>query len=301
MKNASLTLGIITYKRAGLLRDSLNSIEKIIIPQNMFVNVLVVDNDIDESAKNLVNSVKDHFPLDISYVVEKEKGIPVARNKVLELCINKDYIAFIDDDDTADEYWLLELYSSMLKYKADVVKGYVNYQFNEENKCLRKLGLFSNPQNKTGEELNSAWTNNVLFSTDVYKKNDLKFDKSFTKTGGSDSYFFNLVKKNEFKIVMCREAIVNSPVGEDRSTVMWLFKRSFRIGANITIIDKKMLGRKASLKNLKDNFMPDLKYFFNLMKSSIKYKESFLIPFSHLSFVIGRVSGIFGYSTKEYK
>ncbi len=301
MSLVNITIGIITYKRPELLSLSLNSLKNLIIPQDINLNILIIDNDFNLSAKDVIYYFQKDFPFKIIYKTEPKKGIPQARNKVLDLCIDQDYIGFIDDDDTVDSNWILEGYNAIKKYNADVVKGYVNYIFSEEKKYLKQLDIFCNPIQKTGECLDSAWTNNVLFSTRVYRGNKIRFDGRFTKIGGSDNHFFRQINKAGWKIVMSREAIVNSYITKDRGSFFWLLRRNIRVGANNTISDILFLGYKKTFKILLKSLPKTTKYLYNLCKSAISKNITFLSPLMYLGFIIGRLLGLFGYSPKEYK
>ena len=72
----------------------------------------------------------------------------------------------------------------------------------------------------------SAWTGNVLFSTRIFRNNDLRFDTAFIRTGGSDHHFFASAKQRGATIVFAREAIVYSAVSGSRAR--WPFPRGRR-------------------------------------------------------------------------
>src|SRR6266567_2089049 len=104
----SITIAIITCKRPASLANTLQSLKNLTLPYNTDIRLLVVDNDSGQSALETVNSAGNCMPKAAS-----------ASN----------YIAFIDDDDTADPEWLWTLYDTAQTYRADVVKGQVRYIF----------------------------------------------------------------------------------------------------------------------------------------------------------------------------
>lgn len=297
----TIVIAIITYKRPEALVNCIRSLKNIIIPENAEVSLLVVDNDIERSAAEIVFELTPEFPFEVEYIVEENKGIPHARNKVLSHCKNKDYIAFIDDDETAEREWLKCLYNTAIKYDADIVQGLINYQFEEGFEHLSNIDIFANHAAATGEILDTAWTNNVLFSTKVYKNLGLRFDTSFSKRGGSDRHFFCYACSINKKIVMCREAIVNAPITGSRTSWKWIAMRNIRVGANITISNIILNGYSFAIRQVTASVKDSMGYFIRLMRGVRSGRNKFIHPFMVLMFMLGRIIGIFKLSPREYK
>lgn len=296
-----ITISIITYKRPASLAATLESLRKIIIPCDTKVNILVVDNDSGESARGTVNAAKEEMPFAVQYEVEGKRGIPHARNHALAAAFTSDYIAFMDDDDTADPQWLAALYGTMLTCSADVVKGQVHYIFPEDKPYLSKLDIFAPMRAPTGSELDSAWTNNVLFSTRLYKEKGLLFDSAFLNTGGSDHHFFRQAKNAGARIVLCQEAIVQTRLPPERTTWRWLARRHMRVGATITISDVRMQGHRYAFENAVPAIWDSAKYFSRLLPGVFSGINPAIHPCMVVSFMLGRITGLFHISPREYK
>ena len=119
LRNTKLVIGIITYKRPDNLKNCIQSLLKQIC--EIKYDIIVVDNDKEQSAKRIVQSFNVE---NILYQVEEVKGIPYARNKVVKLIMDKyKYLAFIDDDEIANVDWLENLYKTIIEYDVDVVSG----------------------------------------------------------------------------------------------------------------------------------------------------------------------------------
>ncbi len=297
----NIAIAIITYKRSNSLDKCIATLKKIKLPENSEVFLCIVDNDHEKSAKPVFDKYENSFPFKIIYSNEEKKGIPYARNKALELCSKADFIAFTDDDDMVEETWLLNLYETLIKYKADVVQGAIKYRFQSGYEHLRNIDIFAELPFETGTEIDFAWTNNVIFSTSIYNKLGLKFDSTFTKIGGSDSHFFKLAHSNSKKIVFCKEAVVNSVVSIRRSSWKWIALRNMRIGANITISDILINGFYFSFKQLLKSSYDSIKYFFRLLPGVFKGHNKIIYPAMVLVFIFGRIIGIFKISPKEYR
>src|ERR1700735_2162265 len=96
-----ITLSVITFKRPDSLSATLLSLGNIVLPKDTQVRLLVVDNDPEQSALDTVNAIKNAMNFSVEYTLEEKRGIPYARNRALAEAASGDYIAFIDDDDTA--------------------------------------------------------------------------------------------------------------------------------------------------------------------------------------------------------
>lgn len=300
MADTRITIAIITYKRPGPLAGTLLSLAKIAVPAGTEVNALVIDNDTGRTAYNVVSAVRDKLSFAIDYAFEGRKGIPYARNKALEVAAGSDCIAFIDDDDTADPNWLAALYDTMRKFNADVVKGRIVYDFPRGKEHLGTIDIFAYVPAATGSELSSAWTNNVLFSTHIYK-NGLQFDTVFLKTGGSDSHFFRCAHAQGAKIVMCEEAVVRTKVPEKRTTWKWIAQRNMRIGATMTVSDIKMKGYGYAIRQTAASCLDSFKYFWRLLPGVFAGANHVIHPAMVMVFMAGRITGLLHISPKEYQ
>ena len=122
----NILVGVITCKRPNMLAELLDTLaQQTILNTDISVEIVIVDNDIDQSAAAIFNQYSGKVPCEMHYLNEVKRGIPFARNKVLEHAINRhaEYIAFIDDDETANPDWLLVLHQIITSESVDAVKG----------------------------------------------------------------------------------------------------------------------------------------------------------------------------------
>lgn len=301
IRKDSVTIAVITYKRADSLLRALQALSEIMLPPDTQVNVLVVDNDAEKSAWPLVQECALKAPFSVDYVVEEQRGIPHARNKALCEARERDYIAFVDDDDVVAREWLYELLKAARTYHADVVKGQVICTFEPKYQRLCRLSFFAPFRIPTGCILESAWTNNVLFSTRIYKYNGLFFDPAFTQTGGSDNHFFRCAQHEGAHIIFASDAIVYSPVQPPRTSWWWIARRYIRNGATGTISYIKLNGYGYALRQVGNALaaLPNQQY--RIMRRMIGGGEPLCSPLMAACFVLGRGMGLLRLSPREYK
>jgi succinoglycan biosynthesis protein ExoM len=221
---------VATYKRPELLKKLLLSLSAQETGDEFSFAVAVADNDAQRSAEAVVREF-EAAGCKISYVVEPEQNISLARNKSLSLAAG-DYIATIDDDIHADPQWLLNLYRALTTYHADVVHGPVVPEFHAKTpKYITQSNVFVRPNPPSGSSGNHVFTAaNSLFRRKLIDGTPAPFDPRFGRTGGEDTAFFENLRKRGCKLVWCREARVCTVLSSRKTNWRWILQREFRIG-----------------------------------------------------------------------
>jgi glycosyltransferase involved in cell wall biosynthesis len=227
MKDELITICIATYKRPGLLRMCLSAIANLERPDNYCLEIVVVDNDKDESASLLCNELKNKINFPLHYLVQTERGLSSVRNSLLEKSIELEarLIAFIDDDEQPAAGWLLQIVQAMNKYDADVCTGPV-IELGTEYLSAHKKAL------TTGSKSRHVSTNNVLFKTALVTTQGLRFDPFYNFIGGEDFDFFERSAKLGNKHIWVAEALIFEVIPEQRKKLSYLFYRHFTGGIN---------------------------------------------------------------------
>lgn len=302
-----LAIGLTTCNRSyGLLR-LLKGIKKLNNKYNNFdISVLLIDNDKEKSSLNVFNKVKKSFPFKIYYYVEKIKGIPYGRNKVLDIAIKKkfDFLIFIDDDELPSKNWLNELMHIQRKYNADIVAGPSIRIIPKQTPLWVKEGNFYNNQRKikNGANISEAYTNNVLFKIDMLKKEKIKFDERLKTAGGSDALFSRQLINLRYKAKWAEKAITYEYLTKERTTVDWLIRRYYRVGTSAGLCTKYM--NLSSIKKIRH-------IFSGLLRIGYGFARIFIVPFKNKSYLImslcyiakglGMCLGTLGVKYHEYK
>jgi succinoglycan biosynthesis protein ExoM len=221
---------VATYKRPEPLRKLLLSLTAQETGEEFSFAIAVADNDAERSAEAVVGefNATGHK---ITYAVEPEQNISLARNKSLSLATG-DYIATIDDDIYADPQWLLHSYRALKSYNADAVHGPVIPEFHPKTpKYITLSNVFIRPNPPSGSSGNYVFTAaNSLFRRKLIDGTMAPFDPGFGRTGGEDTAFFENLRKQGFKLVWCREARVFTVLSPRKTNWRWIFQREFRIG-----------------------------------------------------------------------
>jgi len=195
------------------------------------VDVVVVDNDAEGSAREVCEHARDWLPFDLHYVVEKRRGISQARNTALSVAMPlADFVAITDDDAEPTPGWLAELLRVQELWRADVVAGPSPPRFLEEPPAWIVEGrFFEGPRRATGTLVETAATGNALVRCDALERMDRLFDESLGSQGCEDTEFFRRMAQDGHTMVWADDAVVYECIPPTRMTLRWLLQRVYRI------------------------------------------------------------------------
>jgi len=217
---------VLTYRRNRELGELLPALIEQAALAGPEASVLVVDNDPDGGAAEVVSS----FPA-VRYVHEQEPGIAAARNRALAEASSARYLVFIDDDETPTPDWLGLLLETVRTTQAAAVVGSVESVFEVEPSAWVRAGeFFARRRLTTGTRVREGATNNLILDLEVVRRLGLRFDGEFGLSGGSDTLFTLQLTSSGEELVWCDEALVYDRVPAARTTREWVLRRAFRAG-----------------------------------------------------------------------
>ena len=200
------------------------------------VEVVVVDNDSEPSAQELVSNLACGAPFPITYVHEPRSGVANARNAALEQA-QGEWIAFLDDDEEAPPYWLARLLDIQRRFDADVVFGpvrgrapetlikhrtYLERFFSREGPA--EAGLIDHPYG-CGDSL-------VRRAALPDPRHPFSADRN--RSGGEDDLLFGQMKAAGARFAWAPEAYVwEDPIAE-RLSLRYALLRAFAYGQGPT-------------------------------------------------------------------
>jgi glycosyltransferase involved in cell wall biosynthesis len=173
--------------------------------------------------------------VEVHYLVEPVRSISLARNRAIANA-KGDLIAFIDDDESPESAWLLNLFRAYKEFLADGVLGPVipSYQ-GKPPLWLVKSRLCVRRSFRTGTVLaNPKYmrTGNMLFDRRILDGDQAPFDPRYGLTGGEDSDFFGRMLKQGRIFVWCEEARVHEDVPPERQRRGYHIRRALIRGVN---------------------------------------------------------------------
>lgn len=246
-----IVIGIIAYRNNNDLLVTLSSLEHISIPQGQEIEIIVVDSDELKSAEEVVQQQSHDYKHPLIYINQPKKGGALLKNEPLHYAVKMfiDYVAYIESGKEADQYWLLNLYSGLKKYNADVIAGPIIKSKTSEKRCMLRNGALLNK---------NISTSNVLISSQIYKRWMQRFDNKFSDISGEDTDFFYRAWKKGGKHVWSNEAIIYGSEPKLPKSFKELATKHSRLGlldAMIYIVrNKPMVGHAILLPKILEKF-----------------------------------------------
>ena len=222
---------ICTYKRQQLLRRLLAELGNQKTDELFTFSLVVVDNDLLASSRSVVDEFVSQSSIPATYCVEPRQNIALARNKAIASACG-DFVAFIDDDETPTNSWLLTLFNALHHYQVDGVLGPVKPQFDVTPPAWVVQGKFyDRPSYPTGFVIDwrKGRTGNVLLKRSLFEGLNPVFRPEF-RTGEDQDLFRRLIARGGV-FIWCHEAMAYEAVPATRWSRKFMLKRALLRGA----------------------------------------------------------------------
>ncbi|WP_371326977.1 glycosyltransferase family 2 protein [Stappia sp. ES.058] len=239
---------VCTAARSNMLARCLRSLAGQELPRSVQAEICVIDNCEKGSAQAVVDELSGLDGWPIHYFQEVRRGIPFARNRSVDVALDRgyDWIALIDDDEQACDGWLATLFEVAQDEAADVVSGPVVRSYAAPPPSWWKtLKPIDGPK---GTILTEAPTNNTLFARKLIEpeKYGLRFESALT-FGFEDIDFFQRAHALGCKIVWTPDAVVEEEIPLSRVTTTRLLQRAMSSAAAHAFATRLRHGRRYSV------------------------------------------------------
>lgn len=283
-------LALCTYKRPNMLEKCLDSISKLNLPNNIKIELLIIDNDKEGSAFATVNKFKFDIKMPIYHIVEQQRGLSSARNRLIREAVNlgATHVAMFDDDIILPQDWLVNYINYYNENEQAVIITAASYSkfIKEPPSYIAKNDLFkSHTTKKTGSIRKDAASGNVFFPLSIVTVLGLGFNSEYVYMGGEDGKFFGEASQKGAEIVWCNDCFNWELNGADKISVKWILKRSYYNGYSAA-------QRKMKTKKLISKLLYSTKQLICLISNI------FAIPFSIL-FGLAAIVNMLGFSAKS--
>ena len=241
-----ISVCICTFRRKSVC-ETIASIARQKTGPEISLEVIVVDNDVEPSAKDYVEATAAKFDqLDLKYVHAPARNISIARNACLDNATGE-WIAFIDDDEVATEHWLQHHYDTAIRDNLDLSFGPVISVYPDHAPgWIREIDLHSISVGDRRPIL-TGHTSNAFFKRQHPVIAPLRFSEDRGRSGGEDTQFFHECHLGGAKIDEVKAAVVHEPVADNRLSLDWLVKNKFRSGITY---GKVVVYQGSALRNL---------------------------------------------------
>jgi len=227
-----VSVAIPTKDRPSMLADSIRSVERQYLPSWMRLEVVVIDNSIDGSARE----VCDEYGTLVRYFHCPIAGLSNARNQAL--CKSRgELIVFLDDDEVAEPTWLSELCGALITTNADAAFGAVEPEFEIQRFELQEYAknFYSRRiRAASGDDVTDQYyllgTGNSCFVKARCFGTENPFLERFNTSGGEDIMLLKNLADGGNRFIWAPQACVREKIPAARCNLGYLVKRRFRNG-----------------------------------------------------------------------
>jgi succinoglycan biosynthesis protein ExoM len=224
-----------TFDREVMARRTIASVYGQRLPGGLSLELIVVDNTPDGNARTWVEGLSGLEPRP-RYVHETRAGISHARNAGVAAA-SGEFLAFIDDDETAEPDWLENLHRALLIHGADMGTGPVLPVFEDKP----ALGWDPTPfffgkreAMATGGQLQAARTGNIMFRVATCFDGTPPFDPRLGRSGGEDTDFTHGLYRKGRKIIWVADAVVHEFWPQAKASLPAFLRRKLVTARNTT-------------------------------------------------------------------
>lgn len=226
------TIIVPTIRRPDSLHRALMSLLDTCPPEQCD-QIIVVDNDPLASAKSVVEALSLASPIALRWLHEPRPGVSNARNAGVAAAVDAPFIAFLDDDETAQPDWLTALLAVQAQTGADVVFGPIAGDAPSAPTQLRPMieDFFSrHGPSQSGPIQHTYGCGNSLMRKDTALCGTPPFCASANETGGEDDLLFARLTQRGCTFAWADDARVIEHVPPQRATLSYVAKRAFAYG-----------------------------------------------------------------------
>lgn len=248
-----VAVAVCTFQRP-MLTNTLRTLEEQILPSNMRLSIIVIDNDKQLCARDTVDRFAKQSRHEVVYRHAPYANISIARNAALEEADRRDWrvFAFIDDDELAPPDWLNTLVVRLAQGDADVVVGPIRAIYTADApQWMQSLRIHdTHPELGPDGRPIAGHSCNVIMNLGSDALSGRRFDLARGVSGGEDTAFFNDAVEDGARLAIAPRALLDEPVTASRARLSWLLKRRFRMGqthGSLLRSHKSMRGRLITL------------------------------------------------------
>ena len=229
-KTPDVSIVIPTMRRPdALMRAARSALAQ--IGGDMTLELVVVDNDPDASARAAVQTLADSGAMPVSYAHAPEPGVANARNVGVAASRGR-FIAFLDDDEDAPRDWLAALIAVQKQFDADAVFGPVRARVPDT--IQRHRAYFESFFSRLGPDQACTILSGPGCGCSLVRREALPSDQPFSPTrngtGGEDDLLFAQMKAEGARFAWAPDAWVWEDPEPARLTLDYTLKRAFAYG-----------------------------------------------------------------------
>jgi len=166
-----VSIAICTFNHSESLKQTLEALNRVIIPRGWSCELLIVDNGSTDRTEEVIRSYKPDNGLMVRHLSQPSRGQCFARNAALAAAVGQ-IILFTDDDVRVPENWIEGMCAPIFSGKADAVAGGIRIAPHLERPWMTWLhkSLWASTEYMDPDNPTSLIGANMAFSREVLAK-----------------------------------------------------------------------------------------------------------------------------------
>ena len=239
VKEHRMTVAVCCYNAAEYLETLIRQLEALHCP--IPFEILIVDNNSTDHTADVVANLAKDSSVPIRYVLERQQGIPFARNRAIDESLHNEFLAFIDSDELPGNKWLESAYTGLDFHKVDCVGGEIRLNLSERpgwlsDSLLPFLGKVDHGDIpiRVVDRSTPVWSGNVAYRTALFD-DGLRFDTRYNRKGtgiggGSDGIMFRTLLGRKCHIRYEPEMCITHFIPDNKLRRTYFLKLHFTAG-----------------------------------------------------------------------
>lgn len=306
-----VAVGAITRQRLTLFGDLLDSFAAMKRPDGVEIIFTFAENDSEHRSTAIIEAFRAKVPEAVFFELEPRPGIPMGRNRVLDMALAQeaDLLTFVDDDETVTEDWLVKLVAGVEARDLDLAGAPVEIIAPPEDLTPLNAGVLKHVQQRfvdrnaergelsrrNADDRLNIYTNNWCLRLSCQQQLGIRFDEALQYTGGSDTKFSRDMMAAGARVGWVPDAVVLEPTPTRRLTLKYQYTRARDQSTNAVILNNKRRSRarKQAIGRMFDAALYCLAFpilgYYGLAKATHKYGQA-----------VGRLRAITGKRSSHY-
>lgn len=225
-----------------MLSQALGAFLQMDVPEDAALTFIIVENDETPRCKSVIDEFAAQTSWPVRYDLEPQRGMPYARNRVLDMATAEGcvFLTFVDDDNLVTPGWLPRITGAIRGGDMDLVGGPIRFVGPQAPMSAINIAALNRQQYQQARRLKrrqrhvaagtvhttNVYTHNWCARMSTVQKYGLRFNESLAGEGGDDTQFSRDMASHGGRVGWVNDAEVLETLPLRRLSAGYLYRRA---------------------------------------------------------------------------